>query len=280
MSHRMEYLPPRPALPARDSSGRQVSLLNDEPSYPVVDMRRSASAHSSHPSTPDLLRSDSYDSSTYPADPLSPVTPIADHFDRSYPRSPQLPYYSHPSNAIYMDYSEKPMQNMVPSIRQQYDSCSYSSPNLYDDAPSSPQMGERQSKRYPCRFKDTHGCEKTFTTSGHASRHSKIHTAEKAVHCTFPDCHKKFTRADNMKQHLETHYKERSRVTHKSGSTALTMPAGIKKTSRPTSRTGRPELADVAQAFDARHMIARPVASRTDHGSSALDALAAVASRQ
>ncbi|KAK2073651.1 hypothetical protein P8C59_007916 [Phyllachora maydis] len=67
-------------------------------------------------------------------------------------------------------------------------------------------------KRYPCRYRDSHGCEKTFTTSGHASRHSKIHTAEKAVHCTFAGCAKKFTRADNMKQHLETHYKDKSRM--------------------------------------------------------------------
>ena len=70
---------------------------------------------------------------------------------------------------------------------------------------------ERPAKRYPCRFRDSHGCEKTFTTSGHASRHSKIHTAEKAVQCTFAGCQKKFTRADNMKQHLETHYKDKTR---------------------------------------------------------------------
>jgi len=105
-------------------------------------------------------------------------------------------------------------------------------------------------KRYPCRFKDSHGCDKTFTTSGHASRHSKIHTAEKAVHCTFPSCQKKFTRADNMKQHLETHYKDRSRTSaNKTTATKLTMPAGVRKPSsiaRPASRNDerpRPGLA-------------------------------------
>jgi hypothetical protein len=66
-------------------------------------------------------------------------------------------------------------------------------------------------KRYHCRYADAVGCEKTFTTSGHASRHSKIHTCEKGIQCAFPGCLKKFTRADNMKQHLETHYKDARR---------------------------------------------------------------------
>ena len=60
-------------------------------------------------------------------------------------------------------------------------------------------------KLYHCRYTNAVGCEKTFTTSGHASRHSKIHTCEKGIQCAFAGCPKKFTRADNMKQHLETH---------------------------------------------------------------------------
>ncbi|KFZ22765.1 hypothetical protein V502_02756 [Pseudogymnoascus sp. VKM F-4520 (FW-2644)] len=66
-------------------------------------------------------------------------------------------------------------------------------------------------KRYHCRCADAAGCEKTFTTSGHASRHSKIHTCEKGIQCGFAGCPKKFTRADNMKQHLETHFKDARR---------------------------------------------------------------------
>jgi len=73
---------------------------------------------------------------------------------------------------------------------------------------TSPSPASDRRRRHPCKYRHTHGCEKTFTTSGHASRHSKIHTAEKAVACSYPDCSKKFTRADNMKQHLETHYKD------------------------------------------------------------------------
>ncbi|KAL5347593.1 transcriptional repressor [Pseudogymnoascus australis] len=48
-------------------------------------------------------------------------------------------------------------------------------------------------------------CQKTFSTSGHTKRHSKIHTSTKDISCTFSGCLKMFTRTDNMKQHLETH---------------------------------------------------------------------------
>ncbi|KAL5344769.1 transcriptional repressor [Pseudogymnoascus australis] len=67
------------------------------------------------------------------------------------------------------------------------------------------------SKRYHCRYASATGCEKTFTTSGHASRHSKIHTHEKGIQCAFANCPKEFTRTDNMKQHLETHFKDSRR---------------------------------------------------------------------
>jgi hypothetical protein len=63
-------------------------------------------------------------------------------------------------------------------------------------------------KKHPCRFRDAHNCHKMFTTSGHASRHSKVHTAEKAIQCEWPTCEKRFTRHDNMKQHLQTHNKD------------------------------------------------------------------------
>lgn len=64
-------------------------------------------------------------------------------------------------------------------------------------------------RRYPCKFREI--CDKTFTTSGHASRHAKIHGGEKTIECSYDGCTKRFTRADNMKQHLETHKKDKSR---------------------------------------------------------------------
>jgi len=112
--------------------------------------------------------------------------------------------------------------------------------------------GEKATKRYPCRFKDTHHCDKTFTTSGHASRHSKIHTAEKAVQCTFDGCNKKFTRADNMKQHLDTHYKDKPRYS----------------SSRPSLSSSDRRTSTCSKS------------SATRHPSTGLEALAMVASHQ
>jgi len=107
----------------------------------------------------------------------------------------------------YEDYSD--FASAYGSARPHY---SDSRAGSYDaDSVTGMPTGEKAAKRYPCRYKDTHRCDKTFTTSGHASRHSKIHTAEKAVPCSFEGCTKKFTRADNMKQHLDTHYKDKSR---------------------------------------------------------------------
>lgn len=81
----------------------------------------------------------------------------------------------------------------------------------FSPPPAAPVMQDGGPKRYRCRYALVIGCKKTFTTSGHASRHSKIHTDEKGIQCLYESCGKKFTRADNMKQHLETHYKESRR---------------------------------------------------------------------
>ena len=165
---------------------RPTSYQSTAYSYPTP--RSDASS----PNTPELLRSDSYDSQMSNADPISPLTPNVDYI------RPAL--YSVHSQ----DYPEPS------SKRPGYASTVRSNSYEEEHSATSP-MPDRPGKRYPCRYRDSHGCEKTFTTSGHASRHSKIHTAEKAVQCTFPGCQKKFTRADNMKQHLETHYKDKSR---------------------------------------------------------------------
>ncbi|KAF4509752.1 hypothetical protein G6O67_003892 [Ophiocordyceps sinensis] len=199
-------------MQARNAAGRQVSLLNDDSSSlstkrpSIHQQQRPVSFHSachvlsrpypsppsssSAPNTPELLRSDSYDSQMS-NDPISPLTPSID--------------YAYPRGALY------PPMDAPPAKRPGYADSSRATSFDDDSSAKSAMADQRPSKRYPCRYRDSHGCEKTFTTSGHASRHSKIHTAEKAVQCTFHGCQKKFTRADNMKQHLETHYKDKGR---------------------------------------------------------------------
>lgn len=199
----------------RDSSGRMVSILNSDshvdsssqrplPQRPLSYQSSysfpspSSRSHSASPHMPALSRSDSYDSQTS-TDVISPMTPSADN--------PFARTSLYTINQDYDNYSQTKRPGYADSSR----GTSYTEDDAMSTSTSS--MTERAVKRYPCRYRESHGCEKTFTTSGHASRHSKIHTAEKAVQCTYPSCQKKFTRADNMKQHLETHFKDKSRST-------------------------------------------------------------------
>ncbi|KAM0451395.1 hypothetical protein ACHAPV_005378 [Trichoderma viride] len=222
---------------ARDAAGRKVSLLNDDisswaekPTYyhqtsfpyssrPSVRPLPPPRSDSCSPNTPELLRSDSYDSQL--SDAISPMTPSVDF---SYMRAPAF--------AFGHEYTtEGP-----PAKRPAYGDCSPSA-SCEEDSSAASSVSERPVKRYPCRYRESHGCEKTFTTSGHASRHSKIHTAEKAVQCTFPGCHKKFTRADNMKQHLETHYKDKTRSSGSQRSSKASLASDARRSSTSSSRS-------------------------------------------
>lgn len=222
---------------ARNAAGRKVSLLNDDssnfaptqqrqlphelfnPSYAPAPSYPTTGTAASSPNVPELLRSDSYDSQMS-VDPASPLTPNVDYWPRQ------------ASKSIYAVPKDYTMSDMKPSsYAHSTRSASYDGDMTGQTATSPP---ERSGKRYPCRYRESHGCEKTFTTSGHASRHSKIHTAEKAVQCTFVGCSKKFTRADNMKQHLETHFKDKSRAGPQRGQKLAD--------SRRNSSSGRPTL--------------------------------------
>ncbi|KAK6586274.1 hypothetical protein PZA11_001331 [Diplocarpon coronariae] len=275
----------RPKMHARDSSGRKVSLLNDEPAldeeenapfqlasyspaaYDPSMLRSysttSAQSRTSSPLVPELVRADSFDSSNT-NDPLSPITPTSSK-DLSRPSS----YVGYKGQAQF-DYREG-----LPRIEDYSSSRFYAMPlpSAYSSRPSSypehqmyeedlyqkPAPQERGPKRYPCRHRETHNCDKTFTTSGHASRHSKIHTAEKGVVCTWKGCQKKFTRGDNMKQHLETHTKDRSRTSaaHKppppaaaAASRTLTMAAGVRKPGSGEGRSSRPSSRNASSPGD------------------------------
>jgi hypothetical protein len=53
-------------------------------------------------------------------------------------------------------------------------------------------------KRYQCLVP---GCLKSFTTSGHARRHSRTHLGHKLFVCPHDGCDSTFTRRDNCRQH-------------------------------------------------------------------------------
>ena len=147
-----------------------------------------------------MLRSNSYDSDGS-GDPTSPMTPsIYDPARASLDAisASSSRYVGMISNDRMYDEYPPPTESCTSSATKRIVDTPKASSCDEDGSANTSSAQERPGRRYPCRFRDTHGCDKTFTTSGHASRHSKIHTAEKAVHCTYPNCHKKFTRADNM----------------------------------------------------------------------------------
>ncbi|CCK72169.1 C2H2-type zinc finger protein KNAG_0J00870 [Huiozyma naganishii CBS 8797] len=58
-------------------------------------------------------------------------------------------------------------------------------------------------------------CSMAFTTSGHLSRHNKIHTGEKNYVCPHESCGQRFSRHDNCIQHYRTHLKKKQRQAKK-----------------------------------------------------------------
>lgn len=294
----------------RDASGRVISLLQEdnETSYESQRSYSFSQATSgiygssgynrnmSYPNTPDLTRSDSYDSQASSHDPASPLTPASAYHEPLFPtkqsqngtlhsrtaskdspvylppistfhkvagpmepktaRSPHESYtrqsathfapgmahrsssssledyhYQHHGVDSHENYLTIATSRPEPTVHHSVepsDDCAYHSRPSADKRKLAPQdhgdededMADSGSKkgpkskngiqkRYPCKFRDI--CDKTFTTSGHASRHAKIHGGEKTIECSYQGCTKRFTRADNMKQHLETHKKDKSR---------------------------------------------------------------------
>lgn len=216
-----------------NAEGHRFSILNDDSTshsshsshprpampWPNVSYASSYGNHSStssSPDTPGLLRSESFDSQMS-GEAISPTTPV-------------FGYGGHyPGQAAYEEYADVSSSYLAGPRHHWSDSRAGS----YDaESVTGMATGDKAAKRYPCRYKDSHRCEKTFTTSGHASRHSKIHTAEKAVPCSFEGCSKKFTRADNMKQHLDTHYKEKyARHSSSSSSSRPSLSSSERRTS-------------------------------------------------
>jgi len=310
----------RPTMLARDSAGKSISLLNNDTSsspsssssrshshphsstnYDIFyesqsqDMVRSHSSTSKTSSSPpSLIREASYDSRHD-----HPITPTGDYIRSPYTQTHSPPtfftYPAHPTESPDSQYPTSPLNTTTTSQfpSSTFQSCtsplppSTSSSTAYQAAPPGANINQ---KKYECKYRIQHNCDQTFTTSGHASRHSKIHDSLKGIACTHPGCPKKFTRSDNMKQHLETHSKDKKR--DKGKTLTLTRASGVQKTVRPSSRAsnGSTELSQRTKELFLYHPMGeldeREKQSNVFHASpispvgSALDVLAAAADRE
>ncbi|KAF3160571.1 transcriptional repressor [Orbilia oligospora] len=202
-------------LAVTTSAGRRVSILCDQ-ARPAYHSSRSEPYFSSSygrrsptpPLSPDMRRpyhserSDSYSStgSIY-SDISSPRTPIT-------PDSMSLPSLGKLLNNCPEGYRPS-MSSRSSSTSSCASSVSSASPVIStkcieeedDDEESNPANPavKKSVRKYTCH------CGKSFTTSGHLARHTRIHTGEKNYECPQPGCGARFSRQDNCMQHFRTH---------------------------------------------------------------------------
>ncbi|KAF1951426.1 hypothetical protein CC80DRAFT_206764 [Byssothecium circinans] len=219
-------------MDGKNSSGRRISLLNDNPSPPhplrlpsyTSSLASRSSSYTSSPvhspPTPQLVRSNSSDSTADMGTP-SPVTPDF-NFDDGLPQQNQ---HQHAS-PVFSQASFFPMQKGLPSTYPPmpqmtgplpYPPTAAAQPAYYRSqqipenqsaSPAAPANQRSKKNSYPCPHAKQYNCNDFFTTSGHAARHAKKHTGKKDALC--PECNKAFTRKDNMEQHRRTHQSGRN----------------------------------------------------------------------
>lgn len=216
-------------MDGKNSSGRRISLLNDnaEPPHQPVrlpsispSLRSRTSSYTSSPigspPTPRLVRSDSSDSAAMQTP--SPVTPEFGFEGLPPPQSMASPVFA---SASFFP-AQKELSSAYPPIPQNAGPLPYHPANPSQAAYFRPQQSTEsrntsasatanpRSKKnsYPCPMAKQFNCNDYFTTSGHAARHAKKHTGKKDAFC--PECNKAFTRKDNMEQHRRTHQSGRN----------------------------------------------------------------------
>ncbi|KAJ2356974.1 hypothetical protein IWW50_001698 [Coemansia erecta] len=191
------------SLSVRTAAGQRVSILNDDSPIDCsvsdsdsdtdsINSRRYA--HS--------VGSCRYAHSDSEPRPLTPLLP-----------SPQLSPIRLPSLSVLVEAVKISNSSNMPMLPPP---CSQSYPQshcLHLHQASAPAYSQavahtRGKRKYHCSYPS---CGKAFTTSGHLSRHFRIHTGEKNYHCMFPGCTSRFSRQDNMMQHYRTHLSPRSR---------------------------------------------------------------------
>ncbi|KAF8474767.1 hypothetical protein BDZ91DRAFT_711668 [Kalaharituber pfeilii] len=202
------------------SSGRRVSLLcadetdysswssNVAPTPPLspdhlkrrphraCSMESSASSVSSvEPSSPRRVYSPPTPPNLF-LPPLEKLIPVSEHHF-----FPPLPSRSNSfsTSPIVSPLSSTMEENVIPTVSQAPSIATISNPPSPKSSSAASPVIKRSSRRYTCQ------CGKSFTTSGHLARHTRIHTGEKNYVCPEPNCGARFSRQDNCMQHYRTH---------------------------------------------------------------------------
>ncbi|TGZ76875.1 hypothetical protein EX30DRAFT_344548 [Ascodesmis nigricans] len=220
------------------SSGRRVSLLCDEkpefthhPSY--ASSVASSYASPTPPPSPDYrrpyapLRTDSISSTCSSTTSLSTVSSQGLYSPRTPPTMPLPPLEKILPVSETTYFPAKPSALAEMPIDERLSPSTSSTPSSPKSSSAAASAVKRATRRYSCH------CGKSFTTSGHLARHTRIHTGEKNYVCPEEGCGARFSRQDNCMQHFRT---------HQSGS-------GSKRTSRKrrASNIGHTQQPPVAQ---------------------------------
>lgn len=184
---------------------------------------------------------------------IQPINP-AQYSVGPVPLLPTLPNLSAPSQSAPVRIP--PPATAAPATSQ---------PRTSPTASSAPTTGKKN--KYPCPYAQSHNCQATFTTSGHAARHGKKHTGEKGVHC--PICNKAFTRKDNMKQHERTH-KGHSASSSTSDESTRRSKAAITKEAQKTKQM-KTEHSGTTEASRRSSLIHSPLSEVTSVAPTAVD---------
>ncbi|CDS07960.1 hypothetical protein LRAMOSA01909 [Lichtheimia ramosa] len=183
-------------LSVTDSSGRQVSLLNDNAAAAAA---AAAAAVNGLPRPVPNRMPMEYEPSPREAQQYMTTTSSPSSLSSSSGSSPEENNSGNVPKPAGTPWSPHPIQQ-----QQQ------ASPSVNNNA--SPQQQQQQKANSRRKYHCTEpGCNKSFTTSGHLARHNRIHTGEKNFPCLFPGCQSRFSRQDNMMQHYRTHMSPKSR---------------------------------------------------------------------
>lgn len=184
---------------------------------------------------------------------------------------PEGSYFSSLSSNSASSVNSSPVLSSVQPATKEISPSSTRTPA--NSVPSSPKSGaanpvvKRTSRRYTCQ------CGKSFTTSGHLARHTRIHTGEKNYVCPEAGCGARFSRQDNCMQHYRTH---QSGSASKRAARKRRMSAGEVLASEPVEAV-RPELHPRMHTYHSPQPISYSHYSDSFGGESGLNALASVA---
>ncbi|KAI5839855.1 hypothetical protein DFP73DRAFT_560541 [Morchella snyderi] len=271
------------------STGRRVSLLCDEEIKSVYEYASSSTSSPTPPLSPafgrpyatrhDSIESNASTTSLVSLSLYSPRTPP------NLGLPPLNKFMSGESGAMFPGSSPiNSSPNLVTSIlSHQILEPEQLSPRTLtrtpvSSVPPSPKSGapnpvvKRSARRYTCQ------CGKSFTTSGHLARHTRIHTGEKNYVCPEDGCGARFSRQDNCMQHYRTH-QSGSATKRAARKRRMSAEDVVLQEQRAETAAVRPELHPRMHTYHSQtHPVSYTHYSDSFGGESGLNALASVAS--